>query len=134
MSSDAKDIPSPMCCCSWEQWILRVVVNNTPRPISNDSAAVIERQRIQVRCLRRLSFQLPTISRRSTYCYVWLGQNTAECMLRDALKSVFETVGGPIDHVPPVMYEFDIQSTKRPDDRENMIARVTNLPPILNLS
>jgi hypothetical protein len=55
-------------------------------------------------------------------------------MLRSALKSVFEIVGGPIDHVPPVMYEFDIQSTKRPDDRENMIARVTNLPPILNLS
>jgi len=32
----------------FEQWILRVVVNNTPRPISNDSAAIIERQRIQV--------------------------------------------------------------------------------------
>jgi hypothetical protein len=31
----------------FEQWILRVVVNNTPRPISNDSAAVIERQRLQ---------------------------------------------------------------------------------------
>jgi len=34
----------------FEQWILRVVVNNTPRPISNDSAAVIERQRLQVCC------------------------------------------------------------------------------------
>lgn len=34
---------------SWEQWHLRVVVNNTPRPVSDDSAAVIERQRIQVR-------------------------------------------------------------------------------------
>ena len=33
---------------SWEQWHLRVVVNNTPRPVSDDSAAVIERQRIQV--------------------------------------------------------------------------------------
>ena len=32
----------------WEQWNLRVVVNNTPRPVSDDSAAVIERQRIQV--------------------------------------------------------------------------------------
>ena len=32
----------------FEQWVLRVVVNNTPRPISNDSAAVIERQRLQV--------------------------------------------------------------------------------------
>ena len=51
-----------VCCCilwvltsypivtviSWEQWHLRVVVNNTPRPVSDDSAAVIERQRIQV--------------------------------------------------------------------------------------
>ena len=34
--------------CSWEQWHLRVVVNNTPRPVSDDTAAVIERQRIQV--------------------------------------------------------------------------------------
>lgn len=33
----------------WEQWILRVVVNNTPRPMGEDEASVIERQRIQVR-------------------------------------------------------------------------------------
>jgi hypothetical protein len=33
----------------WEQWILRVVVNNTPRPMGQDEASVIERQRIQVR-------------------------------------------------------------------------------------
>jgi hypothetical protein len=38
---------------SWEQWNLRVVVNNTPRPVSDDSAAVIERQRIQVSCFNR---------------------------------------------------------------------------------
>lgn len=90
----------------WEQWILRVVVNNTPRPISNDSAAVIERQRIQ---------------------------DTAEGMLRSALAKIFEIVGGPIDHVPPVMYEFEIHCSKRVDDRENMYSRVTHMPPILNL-
>jgi hypothetical protein len=33
----------------WEQWVLRVVVNNTPRPMGGDEASVIERQRIQVR-------------------------------------------------------------------------------------
>lgn len=33
----------------WEQWILRVVVNNTPRPMGEDEASVIERRRIQVR-------------------------------------------------------------------------------------
>jgi hypothetical protein len=37
----------------WEQWNLRVVVNNTPRPVSDDSAAVIERQRIQVSFFNR---------------------------------------------------------------------------------
>lgn len=92
----------------WEQWVLRVVVNNTPRPIGNDSAAVIERQRIQ---------------------------DTAEAMLRSVLSHVFDIVGGQsIDHVPPVMYEFEISSAKRPDDREAMHSRVTNMPPILNLS
>ena len=35
----------------WEQWVLKVVVNNTPRPIGGDEASVIERQRIQVRII-----------------------------------------------------------------------------------
>ena len=90
----------------FEQWILRVVVNNTPRPISNDSAAVIERQRLQ---------------------------DTAEGMLRSALYKIFEIGGGSIDHIPPVMYEFDISCSKQVDDRENVYARVANMPPILNL-
>lgn len=91
----------------WEQWILRVVVDNTPRPISNDSTAVIERQRIQ---------------------------DTAEGMLRTALLQVFEIASGSIDHVPPVMYEFDISASKRHDDRENLYTRVAHMPPILNLN
>lgn len=141
LESRAPPSPSSTPCCllltsferRWEQWILRVVVNNTPRPISNDSASVIERQRIQVsfvcvRCLLPLHSLLLTITYPATF------QNTAEGMLRGALKYVFEIVGGPIDHVPPVMYEFEINCTKRPDDRENMMARVANLPPILNLS
>jgi len=32
----------------WEQWTVRVVVNNTPRPVNDDKASVIERRRIQV--------------------------------------------------------------------------------------
>jgi len=55
-------------------------------------------------------------------------------MLRSVLNKIFEIVGGPIDHVPPVMYEFEISSSKRPDDRETMHSRVTSMPPILNLS
>jgi hypothetical protein len=91
----------------WEQWVLRVIVNNTPRPISNDSCAVIERQRIQ---------------------------HTAEGMLRSALTKIFELVGGALDHVPPVMYEFEINCAKRADDRENVYSRVTHMPPLLNLN
>jgi hypothetical protein len=33
-----------------------------------------------------------------------------------------------------VQYEFDISCSKRADDREHVYARVTNLPPILNLN
>ena len=91
---------------SWEQWILRIVVNNTPRPMSDDSAAVIERQRLQ---------------------------DTAEGMLRSVLVKVFEIAGGDIQHIPPVMYEFEIFSSKRVDERENVYARVANMPSLINL-
>jgi len=91
----------------WEQWHLRVVVNNTPRPLSDDSAAVIERQRIQ---------------------------DTAEGMLRSVLMKAYEIAGASIDHVPPVMYEFEINCSKKVDDRENVYSRVTNMPNLINLS
>jgi len=104
----------------WEQWILHLVVNNTPRPVNDDSASVMERQRIQ---------------------------DTAEGMLRSVLMSVYESArsgggidgmndgdgGDNLDHIPPVMYEFDIQSSKRADDRENFTSIVTNMPSLLNL-
>jgi len=54
-------------------------------------------------------------------------------MLRSVLFKVFEIAGGPIDHVPPVQYEFEISCAKRADDRENVYSRVSNMPPILNL-
>jgi len=91
----------------WEQWMIRVVVNNTPRPVNDDSASVIERKRIQ---------------------------DTAEGMLKGAMIKVFEIVGGAIDHIPPVMYEFEIACTKRVDDRENVYSRVANMPSLINLS
>lgn len=91
----------------WEQWHLRVVVNNTPRPMSDDSAAVMERQRIQ---------------------------DTAEGMLRSVLEKIFVVAGTSIDHVPPVMYEFEINCSKKVDDRENVYSRVTNMPSLINLS
>jgi len=33
----------------WEQWVVPVLVNNTPRPVNDDTASKIERQRIQVK-------------------------------------------------------------------------------------
>ena len=54
-------------------------------------------------------------------------------MLRSVLFKIFEIVGGTMNHIPPVHYEFDISCTKRVDDRENMYSRVAGMPPILNL-
>jgi hypothetical protein len=61
-------------------------------------------------------------------------QDTAEGMLRSVLVKIFETAGGAIDHVPPVMYEFEINCAKRADDRENVYSRVANMPSLINLS
>mmetsp|Transcript_4964 Transcript_4964/g.11018 ORF Transcript_4964/g.11018 Transcript_4964/m.11018 type:complete len:252 (-) Transcript_4964:365-1120(-) len=90
----------------WEQWMLRVVVNNTPRPMGEDAASVIERQRIQ---------------------------DTAEGMLKAVLLKVFELAGSEIDHIPPVMYDFEISNAKKADDRDEVYSRVTNLPALINL-
>lgn len=91
----------------FEQWIIKVIVNNTPRPVMDDTASVIERQRIQ---------------------------EMAEGMLRSALLKVFEITGIDIDHIPPVMYEFEIlSSVKRVDDRENVYSRVANMPSLISL-
>ena len=67
----------------WEQWILRVVVNNTPRPMGEDEASVIERQRIQVNmsCMRRcehgswfgFAFSLSTFD-----CLLWTTLNRTQ--------------------------------------------------------
>lgn len=88
---------------------MRVVVNNTPRPISENSAAVIERQRLQ---------------------------DTAEGMLKSVLVKIFDIAGGDIQHIPPVMYDYSIvqlRSGKRADERENVYARVANMPSLINL-
>jgi len=54
---------------SWEQWHLHVVVNNTPRPVSDDCAAVIERQRIQVRTIFwKLCWQYQTYFSSVLFC------------------------------------------------------------------
>lgn len=90
----------------WEQWMIRVVVNNTPRPMGEDEASVIERQRIQ---------------------------DTAEGMLKAVLLKVFDLAGSEIDHIPPVMYDFEIINSKRADDRDEVYSRVTNLPALINL-
>lgn len=91
----------------WEQWTIPVLVNNTPRPVNDDKASVIERQRTQ---------------------------DTAEGMLRQAMLKVFDEASADVEHVPPVAYEFEIDCSKRPaDDNENMYARVANMPAMIHL-
>jgi len=99
-------IPSHEEKVIWEQWIMHIVLNNTPRPMNDDSASLIERQRIQ---------------------------STAEGMLKSVMLKIYDLAGNDIDHIPPVMYDFEIKCTKRIDDRENMYSRVANMPSLLNL-
>jgi hypothetical protein len=128
---------------SWEQWFLRVVVNNTPRPISNDSAAVMERQRIQVRSLTSLSSPTATFLFFSSHicCHtniyvtmITTWQDTAEGMLRVVLFKIFEVAGESLDHIPPVMYEWSLATARQADDRENLYSRVAAMPNVLNLT
>ena len=55
-------------------------------------------------------------------------------MLRSVLVKAYEIAGSSIDHVPPVMYEFEINCSKKVDDRENVYSRVINMPNLINLS
>ena len=66
-------------------------------------------------------------------CFLYL-QDTAEGMLRSVLFKIFDISGGAIEHIPPVMYEFEINCAKRVDDRENVYSRVSNMPALINLS
>ena len=61
-------------------------------------------------------------------------QDTAEGMLRTVLYKIFELAGESLDHIPPVMYEFEIGHARQADDRENMYSRVSTMPPIFNLA
>jgi len=54
-------------------------------------------------------------------------------MLRSILVKIYEIAGSGVDHVPPVMYEFEIGCSKKVDDRENMYSRVTTMPNLINL-
>jgi autophagy-related protein 101 len=101
----------------WEVWHLHVVVNSTPRPTSDDVAAVIERARIQA---------------------------SSDAVLQDALMYMFDKAGKEVEHIPPVMYEFAIKVLPRRgeggggggggDEREDVYSRVARMPSLVNLS
>ena len=56
-------------------------------------------------------------------------------MLKETLYKVFDEVGGDnVEHIPPVMYEFQINCMKRGEERENMYAIVSNMPAMISLS
>lgn len=100
----------------WETWVIRVVVNtnttttstsNTP-PAPPPANIMMERQRLQ---------------------------DTAEQMLKSCLQKIFDCASESIDHIPPIMYEFEIHSITKSNNnnRENMRTRVTNMPKLIQL-
>jgi autophagy-related protein 101 len=64
-------------------------------------------------------------------------RDTAEHMVRAAMLEVFDKAGDSIDHIPPVMYEFELALHNKPvgdDYRESIRSRVTNMPAIMKLN
>jgi autophagy-related protein 101 len=95
----------------WEVWNIPLLVNSTPRPVNDDSASIIERQRIQ---------------------------SNTEDTLRQCMVRIF-AAAADISNVPPVMYEFSVSAVKKgskleEEERENVYARVANMPALINLS
>lgn len=91
----------------FEQWHIRVVVNNTPRPLFDDSTSILERQRLQ---------------------------DMSDGMLRAAMMKIIDLANHPdLDHIPPVLYDFEISCSKKMEDRDNMYSRVSNMPPLFVL-
>jgi hypothetical protein len=99
---------------TWETWVLRVLVNTSTSTTSSATAItaadVMERQR---------------------------RQDTAERMLQACLQTIFDCASESIEHIPPIMYEFDIQVVKQGTNHNtrehNMRTRVTNMPKLIQL-
>ena len=134
----------------WEQWIIRIVVNNTPRPVADDKASIMERQRIQdtaERMLRSVFLKIYDCAsgiddmkggiNSSNGGGINYEENQNDGESRNAFTSTntstVKSISSGVDHIPPSMYEFEIKCSKRHDERENVISRVTNMPPLLNL-
>mmetsp|Transcript_2252 Transcript_2252/g.4155 ORF Transcript_2252/g.4155 Transcript_2252/m.4155 type:complete len:166 (-) Transcript_2252:120-617(-) len=113
----------------WEQWILHVVVNNTPTPVNDDTASRMERQRIQ---------DMAEVMLKSVFLKIFQyasGVDDRSVTATSSGGSMLEENHGAgcLDHIPPTMYEFEIRSTKKANDRENLVSRVANMPALLNL-
>jgi Autophagy-related protein 101 len=112
----------------WEEWYIRAVINNTPRPIGNDVMSMLERQRIQdtgENMLRAVLLHIYNVA---------AGGGATPSLDRPPAPSGNHPSFNSLDHVPPVIYEYEITATKNIDDRESMYARVAALPPLLNLN
>ena len=70
----------------WEQWIIPVLVTTTPQPTGTDGASALERRRLRA---------------------------AGEALLQGRLHAIFEMVNAEVDHVPPVMYEYEIVASAR---------------------
>mmetsp|Transcript_14755 Transcript_14755/g.44418 ORF Transcript_14755/g.44418 Transcript_14755/m.44418 type:complete len:205 (+) Transcript_14755:268-882(+) len=93
----------------WEQWRIPVLISVTPRPMGDDTASVIERQR---------------------------QAQQADAMLQARIMQVFSLANGHFDHLPPVHYEFEISCGRKGagEKREAVYARMMQAPPLINLS
>ncbi|CAM9420720.1 unnamed protein product, partial [Phaeothamnion confervicola] len=77
----------------WEQWVIPVLVNKVPAPIAQDQASG--------ECMFAFRAKAELLAQQRL-------QETAEVLLHTRMRDIFGIANGPIDHVPPVMYEFEV--------------------------
>ncbi|CAB1096936.1 unnamed protein product [Ectocarpus sp. CCAP 1310/34] len=92
----------------WEQWVVPVLVNTSPRPTEADDTSVLARGRLQEMAVR---------------------------LVQGRMLDILTSVNDCIDHVPPVgtEYEFEMMSAPKEDRRESVYARLMQAPSPLNL-
>lgn len=118
----------------WEQWVLHIVVNNTPRPVNDDTTSVMERQRIQHTAEMMLRSVLYKIYDLASSGGGGGGKASSSSTCSSSGSSSMDSgVTDELNHIPPVKYEFDIQCTKKINDRETVYSRVAHMPSLLNL-
>ena len=89
----------------WEKWSLPLLVNLTPRATSVDAPSRCERERVR---------------------------EAAEIGVGNVCRCIRDVVGNDIEHVPPIMYHFQMEVVEEKEGREGVKERLGGMPVLIN--